>query len=198
MPEDITLEGLLGEAHVTAPNPIEAVGSVTPSPASNAELTLAELNQHLGKNFPTKEAALKSIQDTISYVGRKKEDIEREVLSRVATKDETGDIAKQLEEIRKDMFYKDNPQYADPNTRALITQLGGNPAEIVGKPEFKAVFDKVKGYDDSQKLRTVLDSNPRLASSRDAMSKAKELKDSGGKQDAVEALIADAVLSAFQ
>lgn len=198
MPEDITLGGLPGDTHVIASDPAGTVGSVTPSPAPVAELTLAELNQRLGKNFPSKEAALKSIEDTISYVGRKKEDIEREVLSRVATKDDHSAMAKQLEEMRRDMFYKDNPQYADPNTRALINQLGGNPVEVVSKPEFKAVFDKVKGYDDSQKLRTVLDSNPRLATTKDALTKARELQSSGGRQDAVEALVAEGVLAAFE
>lgn len=92
------------------------------------------------------------------------------------------------------MFYKDNPQYADANVRALIDKLGTSPSEVVASPEFKAVFEKAKGFDDSQKLRTVLDSNPRLATSRDALTKAVEMRKAGASTDAISDLVAEAVL----
>lgn len=191
--ENTTSFGLPGDTHVIPSDPNQAVGSVPQGSALEA-MTLSELNQHLGKAFPSKEAAFKSIADTFSYVGKKKEDIEREVLARAQQDDKTSALTKEIEGIRKDMFYKDNPQYADPNVRALIEKLGSNPSEVTSRPEFATVFEKVKGYDESQKLRTVLDSNPRLATSRDALDKAVDLKKSGAHSDTVEAQIAEAVL----
>lgn len=198
--ENTTSFGLPGDTHVIPSDPNEAVGNVPAGSSANAAasvveaMTLTELNQHLGKAFPTKEAALKSIADTFSYVGKKKEDIEKEVLARVPTQTDPA-IVKELENIRKDMFYKDNPQYADPNVRAIIEKLGSNPSEVTSRPEFQTIFEKVKGYDESQKLKTVLDSNPRLATSRDALGKAVDLKKEGANSDAVEAQIAEAVLA---
>lgn len=193
MPEEnITTGALPGDAHVTPSDAQVAVGSES---QSGDALTLAELNQHLGKNFTSKEAALKSFKDTFSFVGTRREDIEKEVLSKVATKDETSAMAQELATIRKEMFYKDNPEYNDPNMRTLIDKLGGNPAEVVQSAEFKAVFEKVKGFDETQKLRTVLDSNPRLASSRDALQKAREMRAQGASTDQVSQLVVEALLS---
>lgn len=154
----------------------------------------------LGKNFPDKETALKSIVDTASYVGRKKEDIEKEVLSRVQTTQETDKLAKEIEAMRKDNFFRDNPEYAKPEVRTLIEKFGGNPAEVVNDSGFKSIFEKVKGYEESQNLRTVLDSNPRLASSRDTLTKAREaIQQSGGyRTEQVENSIAEAILSIGQ
>jgi hypothetical protein len=197
-PENITPSALPGDTHVIPSDANGTVGNVPQGSSASAAasvveaMTLSELNQHLGKAFPTKEAALKSIADTFSYVGKKKEDIEKEFMSRAPQTDPA--IVKELESIRKDMFYKDNPQYADPNVRSLIEKLGSNPSEVTSRPEFQTVFEKVKGYDESQKLKTVLDSNPRLATSRDALDKALDLRKAGAHSDTVEAQIAEAVL----
>lgn len=187
--ENITDGALSGDAQLTASDATAAVGNETSGDV--ASMTLSELNQHLNKNFPTKESALKSIADTFSYVGKKKEDIAKELQAN----DGLSKVSGELEAIRKDMFYKDNPEYA--SYRNLIEKVGGNPAEVVNLPEFKDVFTKASGFDTTQKLKTVLDSNPRLASSRDALSRAQDLQKSGGSQDEVEALIGNAVLDAF-
>src|SRR5438105_10215182 len=60
---------------VTTDQSLAQGADVTPGDGSGADsqnvesLTLDELNQVLGKNFPSKEAALKSVKDTYSYVG---------------------------------------------------------------------------------------------------------------------------------
>lgn len=185
-------------SHVNAAAAPENVGSGTPS--ASPEISLSELNSLLGKTFPTKDAALKSLKDTQSYVGMKKEDIEKEVLARTpANTQDTTALAKQLEEMRKDNFYRDNPTYNKPEIKALIDKLGANPADVINSPDFKPFFEKVQGFDEVQKLRTVLDSNPRLATSRDALTKAADsMKESGRRTERDESAIADAVLATLQ
>lgn len=179
------------DAHVTSAVVDGTVLVETPK----GEISLAELNQMLGKSFPTKEAALKSIVDTQSFVGKRKEDIVKEYIAQTTDTDATNKLSKQIEDMRKDNFYRDNPQYATPEVRALIDKLGNSPAEVVNQADFKAFFEKAKGFDEIQKSRNVLDSNPRLASSKDAMAKIVELKNSGAHQDTVETQLADLALS---
>lgn len=204
--ENITPPAVPGESQL---NPAGADGTVSAVPnggepaTQNVEaMTLSELNAALGKNFSNRESALKSIKDTFSYVGKKKEDVRKEVLSEVRTDEKTEKLAKELEEMRKERFYDKNPQYADPAVRKIIERMGGNPADAVGSEEFKTIFAKVSGYDESQKLKTVLESNPRLASSKDSLTKARELKSQGGAVQGparveVERLATNAVKEAF-
>jgi hypothetical protein len=143
-------------------------------------LSLAEINNLLGKTFPSKEIALKSIKDTFSYVGKPREAIEKEVRASLQTDDRISKLAQELEVERKERFFDRNPQYADPAVRKLIEGMGGNPADIVNREEFKNIFEKVSSYDKSTKLKTVLESNPRMVSSRDNLTKARDtLKSSG-------------------
>lgn len=177
------------------------------NPASDADgtvgqvatesMTLAEINSFLGKDFKTKDSALKAVKDTFSYVGKKKEDIEKEVLSRVSNDTKTDALAKELEEMRKERFYDKNPQYADESIRKFIESTGKNPVEVVNTPEFKSIFEKVSGFNETQKLRTVLESNPRLASTKDSFTKAREMQKAGGTKDQVEQLVVRGVLDAF-
>lgn len=186
---DITLEALSGESQLNS-----ADAERTADTASSEALTLAELNQYLGKDFKNKEAALKSFKDTFSYVGKKKEDIEREVKTKFETDQKTDQLAKELAELRRERFFDKNPQYADPAVRKIIESLGGEPHDVVERPEFKDVFTRVAKYEEVQKMNTVLESNPRLAQTKDALQKAAELKQTTGKTDAVEDLVARAVL----
>lgn len=194
-PENNPSGAQAGETHVISPAAQENVGSGTPSADS---ISLEELNTFLGKNFTSKDLALKSIKDTNSYVGMKKEDMEKEINTRNANNVDNQALAKQIEEMRKDNFYRDNPAYATPEIRSFIEKMGSNPSEVVADVNFKAVFEKVKGYDETQKLRTVLDSNPRLATSRDALTKASEAIAGGARIEQVESSIADAVLATLQ
>lgn len=188
--ENTTPEVLADVSQLNTPATEGTVGSV---PGDN--MTLAEINAALGKNFPTKDSALKSFKDTFSYVGKKKEDIEREVTSRLQNDNHNNKLAQEIEEMRKERFYDKNPQYS--SLRSVIEKAGGNPAEVVNQDWFKEISTKVSGYDESQKLKTVLESNPRLASSRDALGKARELSQSGGSKDAIESNILSAVKDAY-
>lgn len=174
-PENITGGGLPDGSQLNPADPTPAVGNATSTNNAVEALSLAEISKSLGKNFSSKESALKAISDTFSYVGKKKEDIEKEVRSTVQTDDRISKLAQELEIERKERFFDKNPQYADPAVRKLIETIGGNPSDVVNREEFKTVFEKVSGYDKSTKLKTVLESNPRMTSSRDNLTKASEI-----------------------
>lgn len=190
--ENITSDGQLDASQLNAASPEGAVGN-----ESKAEgLSLEEINKQFGKTFPDLPTALKSLKDTVSYAGKRKEDMEKEIFASIAQNNSNDELKKELESIRKDMFYKDNPDYAP--LRKIIENMGNNPSEVTSRPEFKEIFEKVKGYDNSQKLRTVLESNPRLAASKDNLSKAADLKRQGAKSDDIESLVARAVLDTIE
>ena len=178
-------------------NAAGADGTVQNVPATDG-MTLSEINAALGKNFPNKEAALKSFKYTFSYVGKKVEDVKKEVMAEVQSSAKTDQLAQELAEMRKERFYDKNPKYADANVRAIIEASGKSPAEFVETPAFKAIFEKVSGYDESQKLKTVLESNPRLSSSRDSLTKAREIASKTDRPtEEVESMVANAVKDAY-
>lgn len=142
------------------------------SPQAAAALSLAELNELTGRNFTSKESALKSIKDTFTFATTRLTDVENKVAA--ATANEMGKLRETLESQNKELYYVQHPELA-PH-RKLIDSLGKNPAEVVNSDIFKETFTKLAGYDATVKLKTVLESNPRLASSRDSITKAADLK----------------------
>lgn len=191
--EYITPEVLVGEDMNPefAPSATkETVSAVSPNTADT--LTLAELNQALGKNYKDKDSAIKSFKDTFSYVGKKFEDIAPKI-------DPNQFISR--EQYEKDMFYSQNPELNKSEIREVIDAMakakGLSPKDVVESDTFKAVFSKVKGYDESQSLKSVLETNPRLASTRDSFSQAKEAY-KAGKKDEAESLITKAVLESMK
>lgn len=203
-PENNTGAPLPDVSQLNTPGGAPTVGSVpTPSGAQAAiaveVLTLAEINEQLGKQFPTKESAIKAFKDTFSYVGKKKEDIEKEVRANIQQDDRVSKLEKDLAAERKERFFDRNPQYAEPTVRKLIEKIGGEPTDVVNTEEFKQVFEKMSGYDKTQKLKTVLESNPRLVASRDSLAKARDAqqKSGGVVTHEVQAHAVDAVMDAF-
>lgn len=153
-------------------------------------LSLTELNHALGKTFTSKEAAIKAVKDTFSYVGKRKEDVAKEVV----------DTSKFIsaERYETDMFYAGNPDYTD--LRQVIDSMakaeGKRPHEIVNSDAFKNVFEKVKGFNEVQKTRTVLESNPRITSSRTKIQEARQALKEGDEQGANNAAVRAALESA--
>lgn len=191
--EYITPETLGGEDlnNEFASAPVKETVSAVSSNTADA-LSLNELNSFLGKNFTSKESALKSLKDTQSYVGKKTEDITKKI-------DPNQFISR--EQYETDMFYSRNAEFSTPEVREVIDAMakakGLSPKDVVASDTFKAVFSKVKGYDESQSLRSVLETNPRLASTRDSFTKGAEHLQSGNR-DAGEALITKAVLDSMK
>ncbi len=189
MTEVNTTEEALGESSQLNDAPAESAVETVTTGSQPENLSLKEMNEFLGKDFKDKGSALKAIKDTFSYVGKKREDIVKEVSG------DTSHLASELKQIKENLFYKENPELAEH--RALISKLGDNPEVVAGSPEFQAIFSKAKGYDESQKLRTVLESNPRITASRDNISKAKDLLENPNTREQGENAIARAVLESI-
>lgn len=193
--ENLSADSQAGEAQLTSSSENATVGNVAdtsvapPADITNDGVSLKEINEFLGTNYKDKTTALASLKETRSYVGKKKEDIAKEVVA------DTDGIRKELSDMKKNMFYKDNPDLAP--YKALIDSLGSNPAEVVADPKYKDVLDKALGYDKTQKLKTVLETNPHIASSRDKFAQAKDEYSKGNKESA-ESLITKGVLEALQ
>lgn len=185
MEEDIiTPESQPDESHVDSP---DDKGTVSVEPKNEvSNLTLQELNSLLGKNFKDKDTALKSLKDTYSYVGKRKEDIIKEVSSN------NQNVVQELKEIKDNLFFKDHPELA--SYRKAYEKVGGNPEEFFNSEEFKPIFEKAKGFDENQKLKSVLISNPRLAQTKDALTKARETT----SMEERETLVAQAVLGTLE
>lgn len=160
-------ESELGGAHVTPPGEDTTV-------SDEATLSLAELNQFLGKDFKDKETALKSLKETGSYVGKRKEDIAAEVRRELASGDTPAADApatkSEVQSLKSELFYSNNPQYK--GYEALIAKMGTDPAEVVQLPEFKSVFEKAQIADDVEAKKSVVHSSSRLAQSKSATDEA--------------------------
>lgn len=170
--EDLTSDALPEEDTASADSAggEEAVGNVTPDSEVRQDadsLSLQELNEHLGKEFPNRETALKALKDTFSYVGKKVETTSPQL-------DPSNMVTK--EEFETAMFYKDNPAHAENRDLldALAAKHGVSHSEAVELDAYKNVFEKVQGYEKSQSAKSVLESNPRLSAVRDSVSSSKE------------------------
>lgn len=127
-------------------------------------LTLEQINKELGKEFKDVATALKSLKDTQSYVGKK---VEPKVDPTISEKLEN--LESQLKESN---FYRENPVYDNPETKALIKELGGDPKEVIEKDVFKSIFEKTSAYDKSQESKSVLHNSSRLGQASTKMEEA--------------------------
>lgn len=156
------------EPHVSSPDGEPSVDSST--------LTLSELNQYLGKDFKDKESALKSLKDTASFVGKRKEDIEASVRASLAAESATKPavtdpkVLEELSSVKNQLFYSDHPEYK--GYADIIAKMGSNPAEVVESAEFKKVFEKGKAADEAEKTKSVVSSNARLGTPQTVMDEA--------------------------
>lgn len=181
-----TLDGVSADSDIATSSVEETVSAVTPTTAD--ALSLTEINALLGKNYPSKEAAMKSFKDTFSFVGKK---VEPKI-------DPSQFISR--EQYENDMFYSKNEDFNKPELKQIIDAMakaqGVKPQDIVSQETFKAVFSKVKGYDESQSMKSVLETNPRLTSSRDSLTQAREESAKGNTLKAEE-LAVKAVMEAY-
>lgn len=150
----------------------------------------------LGKTFETDDMALKSIKDTQSYVGKRVEDIKAEIQAKPVKKSD-GDFVSR-DEFEESNFYSKNPDY-EPYKKIVnsFREDGKSLSEIVKSDDFKEIYDKVKSYDETQKTKSVLQSNPRLSSASDKMTQAGEAVKEGNQEKASE-LAVNAVIDAFE
>lgn len=162
-----------GDAHVTSAEGKENVGSTD-------TLSLAELNSILGRNFSDKPSALKALKDTQDFVGKRKEDIAKELQVNTATASSqsasnaapNGDVASKSEvnELKNRLFFSENPQYK--GYEAIIKKMGSDPADVVNSEEFKTVYEKGRVADEVAQKKSVVTSSARLAENKTHVDRA--------------------------
>lgn len=199
MPDDITLDGQSDGGSLTDAGGAASVGG-------SESMSLPELNEFLGKSYPTKEAALKSIKDTFSYtgqVGQMRKQLEALTASKPGNSSEPSELESTVrslkEQLEETTFLSERPEFKEylPTLRELRTGTGKSMSELAGSEAYKALFEKAFAQDATQKKRSVLESNPRLGSVRD---KTQESRDSLAKGDlpAARESAVSAVLDAFE
>jgi hypothetical protein len=135
---------------------------------------LGALNKELGTNYASKEEAVKGLKNLKSFVGSKEEKVEKKVL------DEGRFIPK--EDYERDMFYLKHADL-EPYKELIDARskvLGVSPSEVVEKDDYmKSTLEKLRGYDDTEKAKSVLMSNPRLGQVTDDLQLAREAVQKG-------------------
>lgn len=183
----------------------------TPSDVSIKDV----LGQTLGKSFASDEAALKAVKDTFGYVGRKAEDAVRQMASDPLFSE---DVRKMLgvdgapsankeansvdtskfiskDQYEQDLFFSKNPGYEEYKDllKGLSAANNVSLVEAANLETFKKVYTKAQAYDEVQKSKSVLETNPRLGHVTDKLSKAREHVASGNmvaaQSDAVAAVL---------
>lgn len=160
-------------------------GSPDQSSDGDEALTLKELEDQLGRDFPNKEAAMKSLKDTFGYVG----DLGSKVaqyeerygeLDDSDSVDDTSDSSTEDDDVmtkseyRKEKFFDENPQYQDH--REVIEALGekhdAEPQEVVEMEGVKSLFEGQA--DSNQNQESVAMSNNRVGQTTEAMDDANQ------------------------
>jgi len=155
--ENTTLDTLADESLESSTDGDEAVSEdVTEEEVK--DLSLEDINKTLGKEFPTKEAALKSIKDTFSYVGKKKETIAEEVKP-----DTAGFVTK--EQYEADVFFAQNNDLSD--VRSIIEAKAKadsiSVSEASKAEDVQKIVSAVKSQSESEDSKNVLESNSRIS-----------------------------------
>jgi len=164
------------------------------------------VNKELGTNYADDDAALQGLKQTKDYVGRvgqvmpffdkaKALNIPTsklfEAMDNIVNGTPQGSPAsentdkfatkEQLVKLQADIFYQNNPQVA-PYRQAIdefAVATGKSPAEVVALDAFKSLIENAKGFDEVQKAKSVLQTNPRLGVASDNLMKAQESAKAG-------------------
>lgn len=172
--DNLTPETLAGEADVTSTDGTEAVSDVAEKAVSDAissseqkapdAMNLEELNRFLGKDFKSKDAALKSIKETFNYVGK------------VGQKQPVANSS-EVEDMKRELFFVKNPTLEKHRELLEAVAVKNNVPlqEAAQLDSFKSYVDKADGYEQTQAAKSVLQSNPKLGAVRDSMQEARDL-----------------------
>lgn len=171
--KDAPLETHPDGVHVDSADGQKAVDEVAAAAARDGApgAVRDEINKVLGKEYDSDESALKAVKELNSLAGKKGQEA-GELQAKVNELSQAGADDARLKAVEDELFYTKHPEYAD--LKPVIDKMGTNPSEVVASEEFKGVFEKVQGYNESQATKSVLESNPRLGIVRDKMKAARD------------------------
>lgn len=212
---------------INTQEPLPGGENVTPSDGGRNDgegIELKDLlSEELGRKFETDEAALAAVKETFNYVGGYGK--VKPVLDQLRTK--FGDDAKVLEALNKmtqdnptpneppkvdeskfvprdvyerDNFFSKHPEFSEEQRELLeaVAAKSGKPlAEAAELPAFKNTIEKVRVAETSEKSKSVLHTNPRLAAVTDKITEAKKASQAGNHRQAASAAVG-AVLDAYE
>ena len=150
---------------------------------SKGAIPLDKLEEMTGKEFPSEEAALKSITDTFSHVGKQKEQVKDEV------KEEDDLVTK--DEFETELFFERNPDHKENREiiEALADKYDTTPADVIDSDAYQNVTGGSESANNSEQEDTVLQSDSRRSaasgSEEDTFERAQE---SGRTRDWAEVL----------
>ena len=176
-------------------------GTPTADGGANVEKPLREvIGGTLNREFKTDEDALKAIKETQDFVGKRDEDIRKEIKASYTEKTEEAQatverLAKLEAEVKNSSFYNDHPEYKEH--KDLIAKFGENPSEVIASDDFKKVYEPLKAYQENEQSKSVLHSNPRLGKANDKITEARELAKKGNFKGAEDTAV-NAVLDVFE
>ena len=165
---------------------------------------LSEINTLLGRNYSSKDVALKSIKETYSYTGKVGQlQKQVEALSsgsqQPQASNELESTVKALQvQLEESTFFAERPElkeYATTLREARATS-GKSLADIASSEAYKSLFEKALAQDAVQKKRAVLDPTNRLGTVKNKMSDAREALKSGNVDGARSGAV-ESVLEAY-
>ncbi len=165
----------------TDPKPDEPAGGegTSPDPSDTTPKEVASIKdvigETLGKTFETDEAALKSIKDTQSFVGKKVEAVKPVETPTKSGEPEPAKVpAKEFvtkEEYDKNLFFAQNPDYNKPELKPVIESLvattGESIEEVIKSETVKAIVEKITAHDKDAEAKSVLKSGNKLGTVTD-------------------------------
>lgn len=174
---------LADETHVDSADGGETV-------ANTDTLSLTDVNKIFGTTFKDPDAALKAIKETKSYVGKKIETPAAESAQSAPEQSQESELKSTVQRLERDLFFSNNPQFKD--NRTLIESMG-NPAEVVERPEVKALLEKAQVADEAEQKKSVVHSSPRLAQTTGAIDQAVKIANATNSSEQTAEVLSKAI-----
>lgn len=208
----------------TITDPGKLAGAGGGDNVSEETISFHELvNKELGTNYVDAPAALQGLKQTKDYVGRvgqvmpffdkaKEKGIptsklfeamdtiinaQEQKVEPVVQKIDTDQFVTK-DELNRQLFYKDNPQYQPYQELidATAKAQGVTADKVVSSDAFKPFFEKAKGFEEIEKTKSVLQTNQRLGVASDSFTKAADAAKTGDMSGAQKHAM-DAVMEAY-
>lgn len=210
MSDNITADSLAGGQDVS---PTVGAAAVSEDVVGFKDL----LNKELGKDFKDDQTALKAVKDTFSYIGdfgrvrpvlkelqdkfgadfiSKMEQLNQPPQQAQSQPVDTSNFVTRAE-LEQSRFYAERQDLKPFETliEALVAQ--GKPrAEVLELPALKKTIENAKAYEEVEKSKSVLQTNPRLGVAADNVTRSREALEKGDFLAANKAAI-DAVAEAY-
>jgi hypothetical protein len=213
MPDDITPDTLPGGNDVVPPDGKEAVAKIGETPQIEIKDILSEHLGKEFKTNESALKAVKDTFNYVGGVGAYRETMK--VLTEKLATDEAGvfklmesiatnpnapaasagadisalqaEVAATSRRVEELEYFKGNPEMEQfKDTLLGLAKSTGKPiAEVAKDPILEPLFAKAKSYDEAERSRSVVHSNPRLGQVRDKMAEAKEMQKAGDYDGAV-------------